>query len=255
MNFSAVRTSLLALTLATALHAFPALPALAGDTLLLNGKTASNDVRHIAGSAYVKLEDVAKALGMVVIKRADGKYELTKAGGTNQVQGVAQGKIGDMLFDGRWRFQVVSVQTPDTYTMKTPSVEPTSYPADTLNYDRTTHVLSAKAGYKLVVLACVLANGQKSTQTFWLGRVSGRNINNALADTVGGSHVPVGYDLEGAPIQSKPLLPGAKLPFSILFVVPQATEWKDIVFTLSNNDSQGTNDVRVSLKAEKEKSE
>ena len=108
--------------------------------------------------------------------------------------------------------------------------------------------MRAKHGYKLVVLACVLANGQKSTQTFWLARTPGRNINNALANTEGGSDVPVAYDLEGAPAQSKPVLPGAKLPFSILFVVPQATIVKDLVFTLTNNDSQGTNDVRVSLK-------
>lgn len=245
MNQSCIRVSLLALTLA--LNAFPAL---AGDTLVINGKTASTDIRHIGGSVYVKLEDVAKALGMVVSKRADGKYELTKAGGANQVQGVVQGKIGDMLFDGRWRFQVASVQTPGTYTMKTPSVEPTSYPADTLTYDRTTHVVGAKPGYKLVVLACTIVNGQKSTQTFWLAPVSNRNINNALADMEGGSHVPVGYDLEGAPIQTKPLLPGARLAFSMLFVVPQATVLKDLVFTLTNNDSQGTNDVRVSLKGE-----
>ncbi len=242
MNRSTTYASLLALSLA-----LNVLPARAGDTLVINGKTASTDLRHIGGSTYVRLEDVAKALGMVVIKRANGKYELTKAGGTNQVQGVTQGKIGDMLFDGRWRFQVVSVQTPDAYTMKTPSAEPTSYPADTLDFDRASHVVRAKTGYKLVVLACVIANGQKSTQTFWLAPIAGRNINNALADTKGGSHVPVGYDLEGAPIQTKPLLPGARLAFSMLFVVPEATELKDLVFTLTNNDSSGTNDVRVSL--------
>ncbi len=245
MNRASSCKSLIALSLAVC-----ALPAHAGDTLVMNGKTVSADVRLIGGSPYVKIEDIARALGLVVTKRAGGKYEITKAGGANQVKGVAEGKVGDMLFDGRWRFQVVSVQTPDSYTMKTPSSEPTSYPADTLNYDRTTHAVGAKPGYKLVVLACVLANGQKTTQTFWLRPIAGRSINNALADNEGGSHVPVGYDLEGAPIQSKPLLPGAKLSFSILFVVPQATVVKDLVFTLTNNDSQGTNDVRVSLKGE-----
>jgi len=94
---------------------------------------------------------------------------------------------------------------------------------------------------------CRMANGQKTTQTFWLRPVTGRSINTALADTEGGAHTPVGFDLEGAPIQSAPLLPGAKLDFSLLFSVPEATELKDLVFTLTNNDDQGTNDVRVSL--------
>jgi hypothetical protein len=221
----------------------------ASDTLVINGKVASTDVRAINGSVYVKLADVAKALGMVVIKRADGKYEITKPGGTNQVQGVATGKVGDVLFDGRWRFQVLSVQTMASYTMKTPSVEPTSYPADTLNYNRTTQVVQPKPRYKLVVVQCRMTNGQKSTQTFWLAQKDG---NNALADMEGESHVPVGYDLEGAPIQSKPLLPGAKTDFPILFIIPENTQLKDLVFTLRNNDfSQKGNDVRVSLRDEK----
>lgn len=224
--------------------ALTAPPALAADTLTINGKTASADVRTLNGSAYVRLSDVAKALGMVLVKRPGG-YEITKAGGANQVGGVVQGKIGDILFDGRWRFQVVSVETPATYTMKVPSVEPSSYPADLLDYDRNTHVVRGKVGYKLVVLRCRMANGQKSTQSFWLGR---NDVNNALADADGDSHVPVGYDLEGAPIQSKPLLPGAKADFAMLFIIPQASRLKDLVFTLRNNNfSQTGHDVRVSL--------
>src|SRR5262249_44397470 len=134
-----------------------------------------------------KLADVAKALGMVLVKRAGG-YEITTAGGANQVQGVAQGKIGDVLFDGRWRFQVLSLETPEAYTMKVPSVEPSSYPADLIEYDRTTHGVRSKPGYKLIVLQCRMANGQKSTQTFWLAR---KDVNTALADAQGESHVPV----------------------------------------------------------------
>jgi hypothetical protein len=224
--------------------ALSAAPALANDTLIINGKAASADVRTINGSAYVKLADVAKALGMVVVKRPGG-YEITRPGGANQVQGVTQGKVGDVLFDGRWRFQVLGIQKPDSYTMKTPSVEPSSYPRDIIEYDRTTRVLRPKPGYQLVVVQCRMTNGQKSTQTFWLGQ---RDVNNALADMQGESHAPVGYDLEGAPIQSKPLLPGAKTDFTLLFSVPEGTRLKDLVFTLRNNDfSQKGNDVRVSL--------
>ena len=221
------------------------------DTLTVDGKTAPADVRTIGGSPYVKLADVAKAMGMIVVKRPGGGYEITKAGGANQVNGVRQGKIGDLLFDGRWRFQVNSVQTPDSYTMKVASSEPSSYPADTLQYDRASHVVKAKDGYKLVVIQARMINGQKSSQTFWLAPTqdSGRIINNALADSDGKSYPPVGFDLEGAPIQSPRLLPGAKADFAILFVVPSSAEIKDLVFTLANNDSTKPNDVRVSLKS------
>ena len=223
--------------------ALPISSAWADQNLVMNGKVVSTSVRTVGGSPYVKLSDIAKALSMVVSKRPGG-YEITKSGGTNQVQGL-QGKIGDLLFDGRWRFQVLSVAQPDTYTMKTPGDEPSSYPADTINFDRKTQLVSPKSGYKLVVIQCRMINGQKSKQTFWLAAKDG---NNALADQQGESYAPIGYDLEGAPIQSKPLLPGAKTDFPILFSVPQNIELKDLVFTLRNNDfSQKGNDVRVSL--------
>ena len=43
--------------------ALSATPVLAGPTLVLNGKTASTDVRTINGSAYVRLADVATRTG------------------------------------------------------------------------------------------------------------------------------------------------------------------------------------------------
>ena len=57
------------------------------DTLTVNGKTTSVDVRMVGGSAYVKLADVARALDMSVMKRGAGQYELSKTGGANQVNG------------------------------------------------------------------------------------------------------------------------------------------------------------------------
>jgi hypothetical protein len=222
-----------------------ATPVVAGQTLVINGTTASTDVRTIDGSAYVRISDVAKALGMVVVKRGNG-YEIIKSGGANQIPGVTQGKVGDVLFDGRWRFQVVSVETPDSYTLTAPDVEPLYGADDVSSYNSATRVVRAKPGYKLVLVRCRMINGQKSTQTFWLGH---QDVNNALADEAGESHPPIAYDLMGSPIQSKPLLPGAKTEVPILFSVPQATTIKDLVFTLRNNDfSQKGNDVRVSLK-------
>lgn len=237
-----------ALTLAMALSVTPAL---AGETLILNGKTASTDVRTIGGSAYVKLEDVAKALGMVVTKRADGKYEISKPGGANQLQGVAQGKVGDVLFDGKWRFQVLSVQTPDSYTMKT---EGEPYDSSGLtSFDRPNRVIRPRKDYTLVVMQCRATNAVNEKRTLWTA-ISDTKIHTALADMDGSSHAPIAYDFEGGPIQSKWLVPGAALNFALLFSVPQDTKMKDLIFTLKNNQSdEKGNDVRVSLTPEKVK--
>jgi hypothetical protein len=221
-------------------------PVRAGETLVMNGTTASTDVRTLNGSAYVKLSDVAKALGMVLVKRPGG-YELTKAGGANQVQGVTQGKVGDVLFDGKWRFQVLSVEKPDSYTMKTPGVEPSSWPRDIIDYSSTTRILKAKPGYQLVVLNGRVTTGVKQKRTLWTASIDKQN-NTALTDTEGSSYTPVGYDFEGGPTQSKWLVQGAALSFPILFSVPETAVLKDLIFTLKNNQTdEKANDVRVSL--------
>ncbi|MBC8101299.1 MAG: hypothetical protein H7Z41_01750 [Cytophagales bacterium] len=214
--------------------------------LIFNGKVASTEVRTVNGSAYVKLSDMAAALGMVVVRRG-GSYEILKKGGANQVSGALQGKIGDRLFDGRWRFSVLSVQTPEMYTVKTPSVRGLFRGMDTVRNDEVTGVVRAAPGYKLVVIQCRVSNGQKSPQTFWLAQ---SGVRNALTDMQGESYAPLAYDLEGAPTQSKILLPGAGVEFPILLSVPDAVQFKDLVFTLRNNDLSNAarfSDVRVSL--------
>jgi len=230
--------------LAVAALTLAAGPGRADGTLTMNGRVVSTDVRTLGGGAYVRLSDVAKALGMIVVKRPGG-YELQKPGGANQV-GVTQGKVGDVLFNGQWRFRVVSVQTPETYTTKTPGIDLRGI--STIRYDENARLLRAAPGNKLVVIQCRIANGQKSPQTFWLGH---NDMRNALTDMQGESYPPFGYDLEGAPTQSKSLLPGAGTSFPIFFSVPEATQLKDLVFTLRNNNfSSGkaiVSDVRVSL--------
>lgn len=218
-------------------------PGQAQATLTMNGKVVSQDVRSVGGSPMVKLADVAKALGMIVVKRPGG-YEITKAGGANQVGGKLQGAIGDVLFDGYWRFQVLSVEMPDSYLMRL------SEGANDLHYDANTHEVSAHSGYQVVAVHCRMTNGQKTMQTFWLGRLPEEKINNALTDTEGGSYAPDCYDIQGSISQSKPLLPGARTDFVMLFSVPSGTRLKDLIFTLKNNDSRSGNDVRVALAKE-----
>ena len=220
------------------------MPVLADATLVINGTASPADVRPLGGTAYVRLADVAKALGMTVVRHGT-TYELVKAGGANQVEGVTQGKIGDTLFDGQWRFQVQSVEMPDTYTAKF------LQGSNELNVDPATRVVSAPRGYRIVVVRCRMTNGQKSMQTFWFAQLSEMHVNNSLTDNNGESYPPANFDLEGdSNDQSKSLLPGAKTDFVILFSVPEALQrkdLKDLVFTLKNNGSGPSNDVRVSL--------
>ena len=213
-----------------------------GTRLIINGKTASTGVRTIDGVAYVKVSDVAAALGMAVVKTPDG-YEITKAGGAGQVDGAVQGKIGDQLFDGKWRFKVTGADTTSSYALKTPG-EP--YDSSTTNYNSATRVVTPTAGNTLVVVRCVVANGQKTKQRLW---ISALDSNTALTDDQGHSYPPAVYDIAGAPIQTDPLLPGARIEFPVIFSVPEGTVLKDLVFTLHNNDSSTKGDeVRVSLK-------
>lgn len=233
----------MAVALALAMGA--ALPAWAGGKLVMNGKVVSNDVRTVNGSAYVKLADVAKALGMVVVRRGDG-YEIKRPGGAQQV-GVMQGKVGDVLFDGKWRFQVREVKAVDSYTIKAPTVEPLTGAWDLISWDRATQVMRSKPGYKLILFQCRVTNGQKEKKTLWTAP-NDEKIHTALADMEGGAHVPAAYDYPGAAIQTKPLLPGQVLNFALLFSVPQDTRLKDLIFTLKNNEyATKGNDVRVSL--------
>src|SRR5512138_2909249 len=97
-----------------ALLAAAACWAAGGLKLIVNGKVASSNIKMINGVPYAPLKDVAGAMNMVVVKRTGG-YEITNQGGTYQVEGSRQGNIGDELFTGEWRFQVLKVSQTDEY--------------------------------------------------------------------------------------------------------------------------------------------
>ncbi len=243
MNTFKIRV-ILALALPLTASLIGSVPALAAPKLKMNGKTASTDVKIVNGSAYVKLADVARALGMVVIKTSDG-YEIKKPGGANPIKGVTQGKIGAVLFDGKWRFQVLSVAMPEAFTMKTPADY--SDTAGLTSFNPTSRIFTASPNYKLVVIQCRVTNAVNEKRTLWTA-MSDERIHTALTDIQGGSHSPIAYDFEGGPIQSKWLVPGAILNFPVVFSVPQDTQLKDLIFTLKNNQTDDKpNDVRVSL--------
>lgn len=166
-------------------------------------------------------------------------------GGANQVDGL-RGKIGQMLFDGKWRFQVQDVQQVASYTLKVPASEQdyAKY-RDAAETDADGHTFTAKAGYTFVAVTCLVKNGQNKVQQLdsYLN-----DPRTALTDDQGNSYPPIVFDMisKGAWI-TKPLLPGSGEPMTVLFAVPPGTKLKDLVFTLKNwSDSRGR-DVRVSL--------
>lgn len=206
--------------------------------LIMNGKLASTDVRMISGRPYVPLADIAKAQGMVVLKR-DGAYEIAAAGGANQLAGQKQGKMGDELFTGKWKIQITGYQQLQEYTEKFCQDRRTLYPS--------------AANEMLVVVNCRIKNGIKEAKSPILSeRMPG---NTLLADDQGGSYPPIDFDaaqLSGkmADYAAKRLLPGAGADFALVFSVPADTKPKSLVFSvLSYPDDVGGKgtDVRVEL--------
>jgi hypothetical protein len=169
-----------------------------GPKLVMNGNVVSTSVRTIDGKAYVPVADVATALGMTTVP-IDGGYEIKNAGGANPIKGL-QGKVGDVLFDGKWRFQVLEVKPVDSYTSK---FEPT---ADYAIYNPVAELddktFTAKNGRQLIAIKCRVTNGRnKGTHALW---VANSDTRTAIADLDGESHPPIAYDLDiQGPFQSK----------------------------------------------------
>lgn len=192
-----------------------------GSKLYMNSKVASTSVRLIDGRAYAPLADVAKALGATIQARDDG-YEIIMPGGANQVNGVAQGKIGDELFTGEWRFQVVSVEEAGTEYVER-------------YYQQKRTIKPQGPDQTLLVINCRLKNGTNKTRNPLLTeRILG---NTALADTEEHSYPPLDVDArqESDKTQSyagAAVLPGAAVDFALVFSVPKETAPKALVFSV-----------------------
>lgn len=216
--------------------------AVGGSKLVLNGKTASNDVRVISGKAYAPLKDIAKAQGLIVVPISGG-YEIKTAGGATPIRGL-QGKVGDVLFDGKWRFQLLSIHKAGTYVLKNKST--TDYAVYNAIAELDDRTFLPREGRILLVVKCRLTNGRNANAALW---TYNNDTRTAIADSSGESHPPIAYDLEeSGPFQSKSLLPGAKTDFTVLFSIPNDKTPKDLVFTLRTIDNKDKgNDARVSL--------
>ena len=98
-----------------------------------------------------------------------------------------------MLFDGHWRFQVLSLDPVSTYTLTVPSSEQ-DYAKfhDTAELDNATHTFTPKEGYTFFAVKCHVKNGQKSTE-----QIDGyfNDPKTALTDDKENSYPPIAYDM------------------------------------------------------------
>ena len=236
MNRRAV--SLIAFTLSAGVLAMAAW-AWAGKTVLFRGAVVSTDIAVINGSAYVPLTDMARALGGKVEKHGEG-YEIVPVGGstgkasgtvvpggTNQIEG-QPGKVGDMLFNGYWRFQVKSVERASEYAYRFDSSSTIKKPGGDKD--------------DLVIVTCLIKNGQGvgDEPVLWEHGAG----DTALTDDQGQNYVPQWFD-----VRSGALVPGAAKSFAVIFSVPKETHLTTLIFTLvgyGKSSSHKTN-VRVKL--------
>jgi hypothetical protein len=199
--------------------------------LYIGGSLASSGVFMHNGVACVPIRDVATALKLTVQKSGRG-LELTDAGGANQASGIA-GKIGETLWNGYTRFEVVKLIRGKAYTNQ--------FSGD--NQKITPNVDADD----LVVLVCRIKNGLKNGIT-----VEYPGGETALTDTDGHSYPPrLGMSADIAS-RGVDLLPGAAMDFALTFDVPSSCEIGDVVYqeSLAGSGTNGSEKkkFRVSLK-------
>jgi len=221
-------------------------------SLRVNGRTVSNDVRIIDGHPYVPLSDMARAMGGSAVKHhGGGGYEIrmgdgdtstpdadsstpTAAGGANEVRGT-RGNIGQMLFNGKWRFSVLSVDRASSYN--------STFLADSQNFSPNGD------NEDLVLVRCRLKNGQKDTQSAMLSAIHPHNI--AVTDNDGQAYSPLAFDKRGGSTDEGPkMIPGSATEFVAIFSVPKSAVIKELVFSLQtaySDTPDGGTDVRISL--------
>jgi hypothetical protein len=154
--------------------------------------------------------------------------------------GNLQGKIGEELSDGSWRFQLLDFKQVPSYTLK--RTTEADYAAYNSSAEFTDKTFTPKSGNTFLVFHCRVVNVSKEKQALWL-----RDSNTAVLSDRGESSPPITYDIRGGIIQSESLLPGSTLEFEALFAVPQDWKSKELVFTLKNiGDKTGT-DVHITL--------
>ena len=178
--------------------------------LYVNGQLASSSVIERNGVAYAPIKDMAAAMKLTIQKTSRG-IELADSGGANQAEGIT-GKVGDLLWNGYVRFQVVKVIRGKEYTnqFSGDQAKITPYPE----------------GMDLVVIVCRIKNG--TTKTTTIGLPSGSETG--LTDTQDHSYAPrTGLSID-CPNRGQDVLPGAAIDFALTFDVPESAQLSDLVY-------------------------
>lgn len=189
--------------------------AIQGSTkLFVNGTLASSGVIERNGVAYVPVKDVAANMKLSLVKTARG-WEIGTAGGATMVMGV-NGKVGDTLWNGYFRFQVLKVTRGKEYTnqFSGDNQKVTPYPE----------------GFDLVVVTCRIKNGTKAKETVFLPAGS----TTGLTDDAEHSFAPRSGLSIDVPSRGVDLLPGAAADFALTFDVPANSKLKDLVYEVSS---------------------
>ena len=195
------------------------------------GNVISRDIRVIDGRPYIPLADAARALGGSVVKSGTD-YEIQAAGGANEVKGLS-GTVGQMLFTGKWRFEVLDVKTADHYD--------SHYQPDSYTWT------PSGANDELVVIDCLVKNAQTVPDSPLLRHENA--MDTAVTDANGSAYPPIDFDLIGGGGYGPPsMLPGSSSTFAAIFDVPKGTNLKDLVFSLANLEQRDNpTNVRISI--------
>jgi hypothetical protein len=215
--------------------------------LIVNNKTTITDVQMIGGQAYAPLRDVAKAFEMQLTKSGNN-YKLAPEGGASQV-GSKTVRIGQEVFDGRWRMVVNKVERVSEYRL----ISTKPYYVDISDYHDITggnaegEVVKPKKGY-LMLAHIRIKNGMKQKAKFGMSEKG----NTAIIGEGEKTFAPLIFDTESDGNATRDLLPGSAIEIKILFAVPDSFKPTAIIFTLAQYMNQYTHpeentDVRILL--------
>jgi hypothetical protein len=216
-------------------------------TLTVNNKTIVTDIQTIGGQAYAPLRDIAKALE-VTLTKSGNDYKLAPEGGANQI-GSKTVRIGQEVFDGRWRMVVNKVERVSEYRL----ISTKPYYVDISDYHDTTggngqeEVVKPKKGY-LMLVHLRIKNGMKQKAAFGMSEKGNTAIIGEGEKTFG----PLIFDAECDGNATRALLPGSAIEMKVLFAVPDSFKPTAIIFTLAQYMNQYTHpedntDVRILL--------
>jgi hypothetical protein len=161
-----------------------------------------------------------------------------------QVSGLS-GKVGDLFFDGHWRFEVLSKPKDQggSYELMYPSAAQNNLGDAPASFDPTIlpPTFHAKDGYTLITVDCIFKNGQKDMRQLSPGPQNNVPLVT-LKDNQGNTYPAVGFDMATTdqPWNSRFLLPGSAQRLIVIFSVPVGTKPKEMAFGLLNNGQQAS---------------